>query len=59
VVDQMGELKVRRLPVLNRDKRLVGIVALSDICRTGDYHAEVSAVALGRISVPSGQHLQR
>jgi CBS domain-containing protein len=59
VVDQMGELKVRRLPVLNRDKRLVGIVALSDICRTGDYHAEASAAALGRISVPGGQHMQR
>ncbi len=27
----MSELQVRRLPVLNRDKRLVGIVSLGDI----------------------------
>ena len=27
----MGTLKVRRLPVLNRDKRLVGIVSLGDL----------------------------
>jgi CBS domain-containing protein len=27
----MGELQVRRLPVLNRDKRLVGIVSLGDL----------------------------
>jgi CBS domain-containing protein len=27
----MGEVQVRRLPVLNRDKRLVGIVALADL----------------------------
>jgi CBS domain-containing protein len=27
----MGKLQVRRLPVLNRDKRLVGIVSLGDL----------------------------
>lgn len=27
----MSQLKVRRLPVLNRDKRLVGIVSLGDL----------------------------
>ena len=27
----MGQLQVRRLPVLNRDKRLVGIVSLGDL----------------------------
>jgi CBS domain-containing protein len=27
----MSEVQVRRLPVLNRDKRLVGIVALGDL----------------------------
>jgi CBS domain-containing protein len=56
VADQMGKLQVRRLPVLNRDKRLVGIVSLSDICRTG---AEASAAALGKISSPGGQHVQQ
>jgi len=27
----MGEQQVRRLPVLNRDKRLVGIISLGDL----------------------------
>jgi CBS domain-containing protein len=48
----MSERQVRRLPVVNRDKRLVGIVAL------GDFAVEVSqirpaAVALSEISKPS------
>ena len=29
----MGELQVRRMPVLNRDKRLVGIVSLGDLAQ--------------------------
>ncbi|MDX1541214.1 MAG: CBS domain-containing protein [Geminicoccaceae bacterium] len=29
----MSDHQIRRLPVLNRDKRLVGIVALADIAR--------------------------
>ncbi|CUH40811.1 Hypoxic response protein 1 [Jannaschia seosinensis] len=33
--DVMAEHKVRRLPVLNRDKRLVGIVAIADLARAG------------------------
>lgn len=33
----MAERQIRRLPVLNRDKRLVGIVALADLAReSGD-----------------------
>ena len=31
----MAEHQVRRLPVLNRDKRLVGVVALADLGRSG------------------------
>ena len=31
VADNMGELQIRRLPVMNREKRLVGIIALGDI----------------------------
>ena len=27
----MGEVKVRRLPVVNRDKRLVGIISIGDL----------------------------
>jgi CBS domain-containing protein len=32
----MGKLQVRRLPVLNREKRLVGIVALGDLATKQD-----------------------
>ncbi|MET0292456.1 MAG: CBS domain-containing protein [Steroidobacteraceae bacterium] len=32
----MSELKIRRLPVLNRAKRLVGILALADVARHVD-----------------------
>jgi CBS domain-containing protein len=31
VAENMKELRVRRLPVMNRDKRLVGIVSIEDI----------------------------
>jgi CBS domain-containing protein len=32
----MEEKKVRRLPVINQDKRLVGILSVGDISRTGE-----------------------
>src|SRR6266550_6783981 len=35
VAENMAELQVRRLPVLNRDKRLVGIVSLGDVATRG------------------------
>jgi CBS domain-containing protein len=50
----MGDLQVRRLPVLNRDKRLVGVVALGDIARKADGSA---GAALSRISEPGGKRL--
>lgn len=31
VAHNMGDIQVRRLPVMNRDKRLVGILSLGDI----------------------------
>src|SRR5262245_32288378 len=36
VIRNMGEIKVRRLPVLSRDKRLVGIISLGDLARCHD-----------------------
>jgi CBS domain-containing protein len=57
VADRMGDLQVRRLPVLNREKRLVGIVALADLSRAGE--ADDSATALTGISAPGGRHVQR
>jgi CBS domain-containing protein len=35
VARKMGQWQVRRLPVLNRDKRLVGIVSLGDLAIGG------------------------
>jgi CBS domain-containing protein len=35
VVQNMADIKVRRLPVLNHEKRLVGILSLGDIARGG------------------------
>lgn len=40
----MAQHQVRRLPVLNRDKRLVGVVALADIGRTGDPGSATTAL---------------
>ena len=55
--DNMAEVRVRRLPVLNRDKRLVGILALADIARAGSGD-EILNVAISGISAPGGQHSQ-
>jgi CBS domain-containing protein len=35
VADNMAELQVRRLPVVNREKQLVGTIALGDLERAG------------------------
>jgi CBS domain-containing protein len=40
VARNMAELGVRRLPVVNRDKRLVGFVALSNIVHTSEGHTK-------------------
>jgi CBS domain-containing protein len=48
----MSERKVRRLPVLNRDKRLVGIIALGDFAVESS-EIRPAAQALSEISKPS------
>lgn len=53
----MADQKVRRLPVVNRQKQLVGIVSLGDIALS-DGHDRNSATALSGISTPGGQHSQ-
>jgi CBS domain-containing protein len=57
VAANMAELKVRRLPVVNRDKRLVGIVSLGDLARRVPT-AHTSADTLRDISQPGGKHSQ-
>jgi CBS domain-containing protein len=49
----MKDKQVRRLVVLNRDKRLVGIVSLGDLAvETGDEH--LAGDTLERVSQPAG-----
>jgi CBS domain-containing protein len=57
VADNMGEIQVRRLPVLDRNKRLVGIVALADLACGGVGLKPVSK-ALSGISRQGAQHSQ-
>jgi CBS domain-containing protein len=56
VAENMAELRVRRLPVMNRDKRVVGIVSLGDLATQGSLPK--TARALHGISQPGGQHNQ-
>ncbi len=44
VIENMGDVQVRRLPVLNRQKRLVGIVTLADAALKHDPEAVGSAL---------------
>jgi CBS domain-containing protein len=55
VAEKMSDLKVRRLPVLSRNKRLVGIVSLGDIAAQ---HDEIAGEAISEISEPGGRHSQ-
>ena len=55
VLENMGDLQVRRLPVLSREKRLVGIVSLGDLAGN---EAEEAGEALSSISRPGGEHSQ-
>jgi CBS domain-containing protein len=48
----MAEHQVHRLPVLNRDKRLVGLVALADLARSG---TDAVKRAIQGISEPTEQ----
>lgn len=56
VARNMGDLQIRRLPVLNQDKRLVGILALGDVALSAD--GADSGNALSGISRPGGSHSQ-
>jgi CBS domain-containing protein len=57
VVLNMADIKLRRLPVLNHDKRLVGIVTLADIALS-DGPGNAGSALCG-ISKPGGEHSQR
>jgi len=52
----MGDIQVRRLPVVSRDKRLVGIVSLGDVAQNED--TETTGEATAGVSQRGGQHRQ-
>ena len=55
VAKNMGSEQVRRLPVVNRDKRLVGIVSLGDVAQT---EARSASKAVKGVTKPGAQHNQ-
>ena len=51
VLESMGDQQIRRLPVIDRDKRLVGVVSLGDLALSG--RRKAAGEALQEISQPS------
>ncbi len=56
VARNMARAQVRRLPVLNSHKRLVGIISLGDLARNDDPATVGQAVS--KVSTPGGKHDQ-
>jgi CBS domain-containing protein len=55
VARNMADIQVRRLPVVNRDKRLVGILSLGDLAVRSNCDTDE---ALRGVSTPGGEHSQ-
>ncbi|HEY4069966.1 MAG TPA: CBS domain-containing protein [Sphingomicrobium sp.] len=56
VASKMSEAQVRRLPVIDRDEKLCGIVSLGDLSRNAD--EDCASEALEGVTQPGGQHQQ-
>ena len=54
VAENMAEQQVRRMPVMNRQKRLVGVVSLGDVAK--GRQSPLAGRALGGIARQGGQH---
>jgi CBS-domain-containing membrane protein len=52
----MSKAQVRRLPVIDSNERLCGIVSLGDLSRETD--TDTAGQALEGVSQPGGQHQQ-
>lgn len=55
VCQNLADQQIRRIPVVNREKRLVGILSLGDLARTD---GDGAGAALSGISRPGGRHSQ-
>lgn len=56
VARNMAALQVRRLPVVNKEKRLVGVLSLGDLATNGK--PEAAATAMEGVAQPGGTHRQ-
>ena len=56
VIHNLGALQLRRLPVVNRAKRLVGVVSLADAALKADPAG--AGTGLSGIVTPGGRHKQ-
>ena len=56
VASKMSEAQVRRLPVIDEQQRLCGIVSLGDLAREGA--SETAEQALEAVAQPGGRHQQ-
>lgn len=56
VLANMADQQIRRLPVVDRNKRLVGVVSISDLAESGE--EERAGEALREIAQPSPLHSQ-
>lgn len=55
VARNMGDVKLRRLPVMDRDKRLVGIISLGDVAQR---EQKAAGRSMEKIAAKGGPHDQ-
>jgi CBS domain-containing protein len=53
-MENMADLQVRRMPVMNEGKRLVGILSLADAARC--YSPDTVGIAFSGVVMPGGEH---
>jgi CBS domain-containing protein len=56
IAQRMSDKQVRRMPVVDADDRLVGMISLGDLSRQSQESA--ATTALEGVSAPGGQHQQ-
>jgi len=54
VIENMADIQVRRMPVMSKEKRLVGVLSLADVARA--YSPDAVGVAFSGVVSAGGQH---